>query len=174
MKKNGLLIVYTGNGKGKTTAALGQALRAAGHGLKVCIIQFIKRKTDTGEVKMINALPDLIEIHPTGSGFTWEAKDLHEVTQAAKAGWRLAKTKIESDCYDLIILDELTYLLNRKVLDEAEVLSLCRHRPARLHLIITGRYADQELIATADLVTEMKEIKHPFHKGVKAQKGMEF
>lgn len=174
MAKQGLIILYTGNGKGKTTAALGQALRAAGHGLKVCIIQFIKGKWLTGESNGIGQYGDLIEMHTIGTGFTWKAKDREEVTHAARAGWDLAKDKIMSDRYDMVILDELTYLVSYDIVSEEDVLDLLAGRPDRLHIVLTGRAAGPDLIAAADTVTEMKEIKHAFKSGIKAQKGIEY
>ena len=174
MDSKGLLLVYTGNGKGKTTAALGQALRAAGHGLKVCIIQFIKGRDDTGEGRALARLGDIIELHTTGSGFTWAAKDPEEPKKAAIAGWTLAREKIMSNRYDMVILDEFTYPLNFDYLNEPKVLAALKERPQGLHLLITGRDASEQLLAAADLVTEMREIKHPFQQGVKARRGIEF
>lgn len=174
MAKQGLIILYTGNGKGKTTAAFGQALRAAGHGLKVCVIQFIKGKWQTGEAKGIAQHGDLIAMHTIGTGFTWEAKDREEVTHAARAGWDLAKDKIMSDRYDMVILDEITYLVTYDIVSEEDVLDLLADRPDRLHIVLTGRAASPGLIAAADTVTEMKEIKHAFKSGVKARKGIEY
>jgi len=174
MATQGLVIINTGHGKGKTTAALGQALRAAGQGLKVCIIQFIKGQGKTGEaLALASAFPGQVELHRVGTGFTWQ-QDKDTVKEAALAGWNLAREKISSDAYDLIVLDELTYLIGFGILAEAEALALFSARPKRLHLVITGRDASQGLIEYADLVTEMRAIKHPFQKGVKAQKGIEF
>lgn len=174
MTAQGLVIINTGHGKGKTTAAFGQALRAAGQGLKVCIIQFIKGQTETGEaLALASAFPGRVELHRVGTGFTWQ-QERETVKAAALAGWRLAGEKILSDAYDLIVLDELTYLIGFGILPEEEVLALFRKRPKRLHLVITGRDASQGLIAYADLVTEMRAIKHPFAQGITAQKGIEF
>ena len=173
MKNKGLFIIFTGNGKGKTTAAIGQALRMAGHNMRVCIIQFIKSMKNTGEAKALAGLTDTIELHIIGSGFTWE-KPAAEVATAARAGWTLAMEKIGNSRYDMVILDEITYLLNSGILDEAEVLTAINHRPESMHVVITGREASPDLIAAADLVTEMKEIKHPFKTGVKAGKGIEY
>ena len=174
MATQGLVIINTGHGKGKTTAAFGQALRAAGHGLKVCIIQFIKGQTRTGEaLAFMAAFPGQVELHLAGTGFTWQ-QEMETVKTAALTGWQLAREKIFSDSYDLIVLDELTYLIGFGILTEDEVLDLFRARPKRLHLVITGRDASQGLIEYADLVTEMRAIKHPFQKGIKAQKGIEF
>ena len=175
MAKKGLILLYTGNGKGKTTAALGQVLRAAGHGFKVAIIQFIKNMENTGEIKTAKKIfADHLEIFPMGSGFTWDAKDQDELRQAAEKGWALAKEKINSGQYCMIILDELTYTLNYGLLDQEEVVSFLEQKPESLHIIITGRDANDELIDLADLVTEMKEIKHPYQNGVKATKGIEY
>jgi cob(I)alamin adenosyltransferase len=174
MTKKGLLIVNTGNSKGKTTAAFGQALRAAGQGMRVCIIQFIKAQQQTGEAKAVREnLADRIELHTTGSGFTWQ-QDHKRVEEAAEKGWKLAQEKISSNDYDLIILDEFTYLFSYKLIDGNEALDFIKNRPQRLHIVITGRGASPELIEAADLATEMQEIKHHYRQGVKAQKGIEF
>ena len=175
MANKGLILLYTGNGKGKTTAALGQVLRAAGHGFKVAIIQFIKNMENTGEIKAAKKIfADHLEIFPMGSGFTWDAKDQDELRQAAEKGWALAKEKINSGQYCMVILDELTYTINYGLLDQEEVVSFLRQKPEPLHIIITGRDANDKLIDLADLVTEMKEIKHPYQNGFKATKGIEF
>lgn len=174
MTAQGLVIINTGHGKGKSTAAFGQALRAAGQGLKVCIIQFIKGQAKTGEaLAFASAFPDRIELHIAGTGFTWQ-QERETVKAAALAGWELARGKILSNAYDLIVLDEITYLIGFGIVPEEEVISLLRKRPKRLHLVITGRDAGPGLIDYADLVTEMCAIKHPFAKGIKAQKGIEF
>jgi cob(I)alamin adenosyltransferase len=171
---NGLVIVNTGPGKGKTTAALGTVFRASGHGLRVCVIQFIKNNQGQwGEVKMARQLD--IEWHTLGDGFTWSSKDTAETITRAREGWALAQEKISSGGYDLILLDEFTYPLAYHWLDTASVVAWLReHKPAALHLIITGRDAPSELIAYADLVTEMVNVKHPYEKGIKGQKGIEF
>jgi cob(I)alamin adenosyltransferase len=169
----GLVIVYTGNGKGKTTAAFGLALRAAGQGLKVCIIQFIKGAWLTGEAMAMARFAGQIELHTMGSGYTWSSKP-EQVAQAAEAGWQLAREKVLSGRFDLVILDEFTYLLNYKLLPVQEALELLALRPNALHLVVTGRDADPDLLAAADLVTEMKEVKHPFRKGEQARKGIEY
>ena len=175
MAKKGLILLYTGNGKGKTTAALGQVLRAAGHGFKVAIVQFIKNMKNTGEIKAAKKIfADHLEIYPMGSGFTWDAKDTEELRLAAEKGWNLAREKIESGQYCMVILDELTYALNYGLLDQDEILTFLKNKPEKLHVIITGRDASDKLIDLADLVTEMKEIKHPYQKGIKATKGIEF
>jgi cob(I)alamin adenosyltransferase len=173
MKSKGLFIIFTGNGKGKTTAAIGQALRMAGHKMRVCIIQFIKSLKNTGEAKALAELTDAIELHVIGSGFTWESEEA-VVEAAARTGWTLAREKIGSGRYDMVILDEITYLLNDKILDESEVLTVISSRPETMHVVITGRQASQDLIAAADLVTEMREIKHPYQTGTRAGKGIEY
>jgi cob(I)alamin adenosyltransferase len=174
MAGQGVLIVNTGNGKGKTTAAFGQALRMAGHGFAVCIIQFIKGKWRTGEAKAVAGCGDLIELHICGTGFTWEADDLAEVKKSARRGWKLARTKIESGRYRLVVLDEFTYLLNYGIVAAGEALDVLRTRPEGVSIVVTGREAGVELIELADIVTEMREIKHGYGKGVKAGKGIEF
>lgn len=166
--------MYTGDGKGKTTAALGQAIRAAGHGFKVCIIQFIKGKWATGEMQSLKLLKDKVELHTTGTGFTWEADNMDDVKSAALKAWELTQEKIASATYDMVILDELTYLITHGIAEEQNVLDVITNRPAGQHIVITGRDATPALIAAADLVTEMRLVKHPFTKGVKAGKGIEF
>jgi len=175
MARKGLILLYTGNGKGKTTAALGQALRAAGHGFRIVVIQFIKSLKNTGEIKAAKKiLADHLEIHPMGTGFTWDAKDHEELRRAAEKGWELAREKITSGKYSMVILDELTYALNFNLLDQDEVLDCLARKPEKLHIVITGRDAGTRLIELADLVTEMKEIKHPYRSGVTAVKGIEY
>lgn len=172
--KKGLLIVNTGDGKGKSTAAFGMLLRAWGRGMKVCVIQFIKSETGKwGEIKAAQKMG--IEWLTTGDGFTWLSKDMDETTARALHGWKLAQEKISSGAYDLILLDEFTYPLHYGWLDTTEVLDwLKANRPPNLHLVITGRSAPEALIQAADLVTEMKLVKHPYQQGVKAQPGIEF
>jgi len=172
--KKGLLIVNTGEGKGKTTAALGMVLRAWGRGFRICMIQFIKAETGQwGEIKAAKKLG--IEWLTTGDGFTWTSKDMDETTARALHGWEIAKEKIASNQYDLIVLDEFTYALHFGWLDTGEVLEWLRlNRPPSLHLVITGRSAPEALIEQADLVTEMRLIKHSYDQGVQAQPGIEF
>ena len=173
--KKGLVIVNTGNGKGKSTAAFGVVLRAWGRGLRICVVQFIKAETGKwGEVKAAQKLG--IEWLSTGDGFTWLSKDMDETTARALHAWKLAQEKIASGGYDLIVLDEFTYPLHFGWLDVKEVIAWLReHKPPMMHLIITGREASQELIDYADLVTEMKKIKHPYEEqGIPAQAGIEF
>jgi cob(I)alamin adenosyltransferase len=172
--RKGLLIVYTGNGKGKTTAALGLILRAWGQGLKTCVIQFIKARTGSwGEVKAAQKLG--IEWHKMGDGFTWNSPNLDETAARAIHGWQLAQQKIASDEFDLVLLDEFTYPIHFGWISIEEVISwLKKNKPPRLHLVITGRHAPPALLDYADLASEMVEIKHPFEKGAKAQPGIEF
>lgn len=172
--RKGLVLVFTGDGKGKTTAALGTIFRAWGRGFRICVIQFLKAETGNwGEVKAAQRLN--IEWHKTGDGFTWTSKDLDETMAKALHGWEIARQKIASGAYDLILLDEFTYLLHFGWLKSAEVIAWLReNKPADLHLIITGRNAPAELIEYADLVTNMEAVKHPFDQGIKAQAGIEF
>jgi cob(I)alamin adenosyltransferase len=173
-ERKGLLIVHTGDGKGKSTAAFGMVLRAWGRGMRTCVIQFIKsQKGDWGEIKAAKKLG--LEWHTTGDGFTWDSKDLEATAERAICGWNLAKEKIASHDYDLIVLDEMTYTFHFGWVKIDDVLDwLAENKPADLHLVITGRDAPPELIEKADLVTEMKPIHHPFDKGILAQPGIEF
>jgi cob(I)alamin adenosyltransferase len=172
--KKGLLIVNTGNGKGKSTAAFGILFRAWGRGMKICVIQFIKSETGKwGEVKAAQKLG--VEWHTSGDGFTWKSKDMDETTARALKGWELAQEKIASGNYDLVILDEFTYPLHYGWLDAQPVLDWIKtNKPEKMHLIITGRNAPESLIEMADLVTEMTEVKHPYQKGIQGQAGIEF
>lgn len=169
----GLVLINTGNGKGKSTAAFGLALRAAGHGMKVCIVQFIKGAWETGEARAFKVLSDKVEFHVKGSGFTWQ-QEKEEVIAVAREAFSFARQKIVSDNFDLVILDELTYLVNYGIIAEKEVLDLINMRPTRLHLVITGRDASEGLVAVADIVSEMREVKHLFAQGGKARSGIEF
>jgi cob(I)alamin adenosyltransferase len=172
--KKGLLIVFTGNGKGKTTAALGMALRAAGHGMKVLVLQFIKGAWSYGELEALKRFEE-ITIEPLGSGFTWRKESLEEDAQLAEAGWKRAVAAIKESSYEMIILDELNYVLSYGLLPLELVLEAVTERPEHLHLVITGRGAPEELVGAADLVTEMHLVKHPYHEqGMKAQQGIEF
>ena len=172
--KKGLLIVFTGHGKGKTTAALGMALRAAGQGMKVLILQFIKGAWAYGELKSLGKMEE-IEIKPLGTGFTWEKESLEEDRRLAAAGWDEAVAEMKRGYYDMIVLDELNVVLSYGLLSTEAVVEALANRPFGPHIVVTGRGAPAGLIAIADLVTEMKEIKHPFgDRGLKAQKGIEF
>lgn len=169
----GLLVVYTGRGKGKTTAALGMVFRALGHGLRVTVVQFIKGKWKTGERLLAESLPDL-RFHVMGHGFTWDSDDLSRDKAAAHAAWLKSRDEILSGERDLVVLDELTYAFHYDFVALDDVLSTLRERPAHVHVVITGRNAPEGLLAVADLVTEMTPVKHPFAQGVKAQLGVDF
>ena len=175
MARKGLVIVHTGNGKGKTTAALGLALRAVGQGLKVAMVQFIKGSWKYGELRAPEFLPGF-EIHPMGRGFIDRASPEPNPEDVAMAQdtFRAVREKVLSGAYDMVILDEVNYAVSYGLLAKEEVLQLLRDKPERVHLVLTGRNAPQEFIDAADLVTEMREIKHPKQKGVSAQKGVEF
>ncbi|MGN6311972.1 MAG: cob(I)yrinic acid a,c-diamide adenosyltransferase [Xanthobacteraceae bacterium] len=174
--EKGLLIVNTGNGKGKTSAALGMVFRHIGHDMPVGIVQFTKSaKWDTGEARLLNKFPDLVTLHIMGEGFTWETQDRARDIAAARAGWEQAKALIRDDRHHLVLLDELNIVLRYDYLPLDEVLTFLRdEKPADKHVIITGRNAHDSLIEMADLVTDMTMVKHPFRQGVKAQKGIEF
>ncbi|MBQ3441638.1 MAG: cob(I)yrinic acid a,c-diamide adenosyltransferase [Selenomonadaceae bacterium] len=171
MERRGLIIVHTGDGKGKTTAALGLAIRAFGAGLKVLILQFIKGQRRSGELEALNALG--IEIRQLGLGFITQ-DNFDEQRQSARTALELARGEILSGTWDLIVLDEVNYAVKFGLLNAADVLGLIKIRPPQMHLVFTGRDALAELIDAADLVTEMKLIKHPFQKGIAAQAGIEF
>ena len=172
--QKGLVIVNTGDGKGKTTAALGVILRSWGRGFRICMIQFIKPdNSNTGE--FIAAEKMAIEWHRCGDGFIWLSKNEDESIALARNGWQLAQEKISRGVYDLVVLDEFTYPLHFSWLDTNEVVDwLKANKLPDMHLIITGRNAPQNLIDYADLVTEMKLVKHPFNQGIKGQLGIEF
>jgi len=175
-KTHGLLIVHTGNGKGKTTCALGLMMRAAGQGLRCCMIQFMKSRNDRyGEHASAEKLG--IEVHTMGDGFTWDTKNPEQDRQTARATWALCVEKLRSSDYDLLVFDELVYVLSYGMLPIDEVLEeirAARERQPSLHLVVTGRDAPTALIDAADLITEMREVKHPFQAGIRAQKGIEF
>lgn len=176
-KNPGLLIVYTGNGKGKTTAALGMSVRAVGWGWKVCILQFIKGSWKYGELEGIKRLAPEVELRVLGQGFVGiidDDKPFEEHQQAARQGLAEAEQIVKSRDFQLVILDELNVALKLKLLTREEVEALLDTRPAEQHLVVTGRDAPEWLIERADLVTEMKEVKHPFQKGVEAQKGVDW
>ncbi|MCL2459064.1 MAG: cob(I)yrinic acid a,c-diamide adenosyltransferase [Desulfobulbus sp.] len=170
----GLLIVFTGNGKGKTTAALGMAMRAAGHGLKVCFIQFIKGGWHYGELDAVKWFEGLIDFHVMGKGFTWKSDNIEEDVLLAREAWDFACGIIASGVYHTVVLDEFTYLLHYQMLALDACLDFLNARPTGQHIVVTGRHAPERLLALADLVTDMQAIKHPLASGVKAQKGIEF
>ena len=177
MTRDGLTIVYTGKGKGKTTAALGIVLRASGYGKKICMIQFIKGSWHYGEIESAKMLKPGFEMIPAGKGFVGiiddtSPKKVHETT--AKLAVKTSRDIIQSNEYDIVILDEINYAVNLGLVSLNDVLDLIRTKPARLDLVLTGNYATDEVIEAADLVTEMKNIKHPFQRGIKAKKGIDF
>ena len=173
--EKGLLIVNTGTGKGKTSAALGMVFRHIGHGMPVGVVQFTKsEKWDTGEARLLAKFPELVTLHIMGEGFTWETQDRARDIAAARKGWERAKDLIRDERHRLVLLDELNIVLRYDYLPLDEVLEVLRNKPRDTHVIVTGRNAKDELIEMADLVTEMTEIKHPFRAGVKAQAGVEF
>lgn len=172
--ERGLLIVHTGLGKGKSTAAFGMAMRAIGHGMQVGIVQFVKGVWTTGERGVLERFPDQVTIKVLGEGFSWDTQDRQRDIAAARAAWETAKTMILERPDGIVILDELNIVLRADYLPLNEVLDVISRRSRDLHVVITGRHAKPELIEAADLVTEMTMIKHPFRSGVKAQKGIEF
>ena len=168
--------MFTGNGKGKTTAAMGQALRAVGQGLKVLMLQFIKGTWDYGELVSTRRLEPDFQIKPLGKGFIRSKSKLNdnEAIENINQSWEQAEKEIFSDKYDMVILDEINYVIDFGLLPVEEMLTLLEEKPKRLHIILTGRNAHKKVIERADLVTEMVEIKHQYSKGIKAQKGIEF
>lgn len=173
--EKGLIIVHTGPGKGKTSAALGMAVRAIGHGMKVGMIQFVKGAMTTGEKVVFDHFPDLIEFKPMGEGFTWDTQDRSRDIAVAREAWDEVKRMIADPSYAMVIADELNIVLRYDYLPTEEVLEALAAKPAMKHVIITGRNAPQPLIDMADLVTEMGQVKHPFREqNVKAQAGIEF
>ena len=173
-KEMGLLMVHTGKGKGKSTAAFGLAMRAMGNGMHVGIIQFVKGKWQTGERVILEKFPEQATIRTMGEGFTWDTQDRQRDIAAAKAAWQTACEMMADKSYDLIILDELNIVLRYDYLPLEEIVRTLQERRDGLHVVVTGRNAKDELIEAADLVTEMGEIKHHFKTGVKAQTGIEF
>ena len=173
MKKAGRIIIHTGDGKGKTTAALGTVFRALGHGLKVCVIQFIKGQGKYGERVFAETLADL-DWHICGKGFVFNKEQIDEDKRVAEEGFALAASVIASDRYDLVVLDELTYLPNLGFLAVEKIVETLKAKPKRLSVIITGREAPRELVDIADTVSEIAVVKHGYQQGIKAQKGIEF
>jgi cob(I)alamin adenosyltransferase len=173
--ERGLLIVHTGNGKGKSSSAFGMAIRSAGWGMRVAILQFVKGTWETGERNFFAALSgDLVSFESMGEGFTWDTQDRARDIAAARRAWERSKELILDPAIDFVILDELNIVLADDTLPAAEVLAFLEGRPLTQHLCITGRGARSELIAMADLVTEFTEVKHPFNAGFNAQKGVEY
>ena len=174
-KEKGLLMVHTGKGKGKSTAAFGLAIRAMGNGMRVGVVQFVKGKWQTGERDILEHFPERVTIRTMGEGFTWETQDKARDIAAAEKAWAASKEMIADPSYDLVMLDEINIVLRYNYLNLDEVLSALAARREMLHVVVTGRNAKPELIEAADLVTEMTQIKHPFREqNVRAQKGIEF
>lgn len=173
-EEKGLLMVYTGAGKGKTTAALGMALRCVGHGMKVAVIQFIKGAIDTAEERTLKSLGDRVIFLRMGEGYTWETRDRERDTRFAQRAWAKVCEFLGDPSYAMVILDEFNIALQHGYVHLEEVLPILRNRPPMQHVVITGRGASEALMEEADLVTEMKQVKHPFRKGIKAQAGVEF
>ncbi len=177
MAEGGLVIVYTGKGKGKTTAALGMALRAIGHDNKICMIQFIKGSWHYGEMSSSKRLEPEFELTAVGKGFVGilddnTPKQVHE--KIAQEAIQISREKILSEKYDIVILDEINYAVNLGLVEMQQVLDLIKNKPHKVSLVLTGNHVKQEIIDAADLVTEMKEIKHPFQRGIRAKKGIDF
>ncbi len=171
-QEKGLLLVLTGNGKGKSSSAFGMAARAIGHGMKVGVAQFIKGRTDTGEEAFFRRCPE-VEWQVLGEGFTWDTQNRERDVQKAQAGWEFAKTMLADPAFDLVILDELTYTMNYGYLDTAQVLADIAARPAMQHVVVTGRAASQALMDAADTVSELMDVKHAWRAGIKAQPGID-
>ena len=172
--ERGLLIVHTGNGKGKTSSAFGMVVRSLGWGMKVGIVQYVKGKWETGERNFFEANPDLVTYEVMGEGFTWDTQDRALDIAAARAAWERSKELILDEAYDFVVLDELNIVMRDDTLRADEVIAFLKERPLTKHICITGRSARPELLELADLVTEFVEVKHPFKAGFKAQKGVEF
>jgi cob(I)alamin adenosyltransferase len=172
--RKGLLMINTGDGKGKTTAALGLIYRTLGHNLPVCLLQFIKGTRISGELVSSGRFKDLLKVYVLGEGFTWNSKGMERHINAAVKGWSFAKEVILSSNYRLVVLDEFTYPLKHDVLDESEVKKVLLNRPQGTHILITGRDAPEWLLQIADTVTDMKAVRHHFDSGVSVQSGIEF
>ncbi len=173
-EERGLVIVHTGTGKGKSTAAFGMVMRCIGHGMRVGIVQFIKGVWDTGERHVLQRFPELVTCRAMGEGFTWDTQDRARDIAAARAAWDAAQAMIADPGYRLVLLDELNIVIRYDYLPIEQVVETLKAKPRDLHVIVTGRNAKPELLDIADLVTEMTLVKHPFRGGVKAQAGIEF
>jgi cob(I)alamin adenosyltransferase len=173
-REKGLLIIHTGTGKGKTSAALGMIFRALGHGMRVGVVQFTKGAIETGEAAFARELGGRVDFFTLGEGYTWETQDRRRDIALARRAWEQALSLLENPQYQLVVLDELNIVLKYDYVPLDEVLETLRRKREDLHVIVTGRHAKDELIELADLVTEMKLVKHPYKSGIKAQKGIEF
>ena len=171
-KSKGLLLVLTGNGKGKSSSAFGMVARSLGHGMKVGVCQFIKSRTDTGEEAFFSAHEN-VDWHVLGDGFTWDTQDREQDIATSERGWEIAIAMLQNPEYDLVVLDELTYLINYKYLDERAVLEKIQNRPSQQHVVVTGRAASDKLIAMADTVSRIEDVKHAYRDGIQAQKGLD-
>jgi cob(I)alamin adenosyltransferase len=171
-KQKGLFIVLTGNGKGKSSSAFGMVARALGHGMKVGVAQFIKARTDTGEEAFFSKQPN-VEWHVLGDGFTWDTQDREKDIATSKRGWEVATRMLNDPSFNVVVLDELTYLLSYKYLDSDLVLDALMNRPPMQHVIVTGRAASEALCALADTVSEIQDIKHAYRDGIQAQLGID-
>ena len=172
-KEKGIIVITTGNGKGKSSSGFGMVARSLGHGMKVGIVQFIKGAFSTGEEAFFRRFPDEVEYHVMGDGFTWETQNREQDVKTASLAWQEAKRMLSDKSYDLILLDELNIVLKSQYLVINEIINDLQNRPEMQHVIITGRGTKDELIEIADTVTEMKDVKHAFRSGIKAQKGIE-
>jgi cob(I)alamin adenosyltransferase len=171
--ERGLLLVHTGSGKGKSSAAFGLLARALGHGMRTAVVQFVKSRSDTGEEAFWRRQPG-IEWHVMGEGFTWETQDTGRDAAAAQAAWAVTRRYLADAATGLVILDEMTYAFKYGWLDLAEILAALRARPAMQHVVVTGRAAPKELIEAADTVTDMRMVKHAYQAGIKAMPGIEW
>ena len=171
-KNKGLLLVLTGNGKGKSSSAFGMVARALGHGMKVGVCQFIKSRTDTGEESFFSQQKKC-DWHVLGDGFTWNTQDRTQDIETSEKGWAVAQSMLSDPSYDLVVLDELTYLLSYKYLESNGVLADIESRPAMQHVVVTGRAATDGLLEVADTVSEIADVKHAYRDGIKAQKGID-
>lgn len=173
-EERGVFIVFTGAGKGKTTAALGMAMRCVGHGMKVAVVQFIKGAIDTAEERVLKSFGEFVTFLRMGEGYTWETQDRERDTRFAQQAWTKASEFLRNPEYGMVILDELNIAVQHEYVGVNQVLDVIQNRPPMQHVVMTGRGAKPEIMDAADLVSEMKMIKHPFRKGIKAQKGVEF
>ena len=173
-KEKGLIIVHTGKGKGKSTAAMGLAVRAIGNGMRVGIVQFVKGVWKTGERDVLERFPELCTIKAMGEGFTWDTQDRQRDIDAAYAAWDMAMSMMNDTSYKMVILDELNIVLRYEYLPLDDVVDVLSKKRKELHVVVTGRNAKEPLLEIADLVTEMEQVKHPFRNGIRAQVGIEF
>jgi len=172
-KNKGLLLVITGNGKGKSSSGFGMVARALGHNMRVGVVQFIKGACSTGEETFFRRFPDQVEYHVVGDGFTWDTQNLEQDIASAEAGWKICKQLLHDPTIDVVLLDELNIVLKMKYLDTTTVLTDIAARPGVQHVIVTGRGAPEVVIDAADTVSRIEDVKHAFRAGIKAQKGIE-